>query len=117
MTTLVFILERIWPALAASAALGFGMGLATEASRPPASSGRLAYRLAGGAIVVAAGLALAGIVPGRAGLVLEIGILVVLAYFSACLLGCLARRAGPAPTPPDSGLSREGAAPDTAPSG
>jgi hypothetical protein len=116
MTILVFIVERIWPALAASAALGFGIGLITNASRPIARSGGLATWLAGISILAAAGLAGAQVVPGRPGLVLEIGALVVLAYLPGCMLGCLARRifrpaGGQAGEPgPDAAASPEGVA-------
>ena len=78
----------LWPALAANLLLGAGIGWLTGPPR-----GRMA-RWGALALVAAAGLsgglALAGLVPGRAGLWLEGGALILAAYLiGAALLSTL----------------------------
>jgi hypothetical protein len=89
--TLLAIL--LWPALAASLLLGAGVGWLTGLPRNgPARSGALLLAFA---TCVAGGLAISGLVPGRAGLWVEGGALILGAYLvGAVILAGLSRRTG-----------------------
>lgn len=87
------VLEPLWPALAAAFALGLPFGAAGWRSEPPGFWGRVGLiLLAVGALGVAAAIG-SGRVPGRAGLWLELGAAVLVAYVAGCAGGSLGRSA------------------------
>ena len=87
-----FLVEHLWPALATAFALGLGVGTLGVAERPMSRSGRARTILAAFALAAAGGTALLQLVPGQAGLWLDGGVLLALAYSIACGVGLLGRR-------------------------
>ncbi|NEU12140.1 hypothetical protein G3T14_08345 [Methylobacterium sp. BTF04] len=81
----MLLLTLFWPALAAGFLLGAVFGWLSGLPRTPAS--RLGAGGLGLAALVASGLAFAGIVPGRPGLWIEAGALVLGAYLVGALAG------------------------------
>lgn len=108
------LLQHLWPALAISAVLGLGFTLVfgTGVGLPSARwEVRIAALLA---LLVGALVAFLGVVPGRAGLWLDIGTLCVLAYAVGTGIGAALRRLAPRgrrvsepliPTPPSEKLA------------
>lgn len=93
------LLQVVWPGLVIGFTLGFAIGLATCSPAPPSRAGWIAAVMALLGIAVAAALAMLEVVPGRAGLWLETGLLLVAAYVAGCGLGGLlgaGLRRGPA---------------------
>ncbi len=89
------LLDAYALALAAAAALGLVVGFAggpgegsSPGNRRAGPAWPIALALAGLAAAAAAG----PFVPGRAGLWLETGLLMTLAYLAGCAAGCIARR-------------------------
>ncbi len=85
------LLDAYALALAAAAALGLVVGFAGspgERGRRPGPAWPIGLALAG----LAAAAAAWPFVPGRAGLWLETGLLMTLAYLAGCAAGCIARR-------------------------
>ena len=87
------VLEPLWPALAAALALGLPFGAAGWRKEPAGFWGRVGLILLVVGLLVGAGLVVAGRVPGRAGLWLELGLAVLVAYLAGCLAGSLLRAA------------------------
>ncbi|GJD47706.1 hypothetical protein OPKNFCMD_0416 [Methylobacterium crusticola] len=85
----MILLATLWPAVLAALLVGLGAGLWAGWPAGPAR------RAAGGLLALGlglAGLALAGVVPGRAGLWLESAALLLAAYLGGCALAALASR-------------------------
>lgn len=87
------LLESLWPAVALAAALGLPFGAAGRRREIMGFWGRVGVLLAVAALVGALGVAASGRVSGRAGLRLELGLAVMLAYLAGCALGALGRAA------------------------
>lgn len=88
------LLQHLWPALAIAAVLGLGFTLVfgTGVGLP---SARWELRIAALlALLVGALVAFLGVVPGRAGLWLDIGMLCVLAYAAGTSIGAAIRWLG-----------------------
>ena len=87
-----FLAEQLWPALAGAFALGLVVGMASCAERGGKAAGRLAVTalvlLLGGGVAAA----LLHLVPGRLGLWLDMGVLLLLAYLIGCSGGCAIRK-------------------------
>ena len=86
---MVALLAGLWPGLAGALVLGLGLGALCgwpHPAVPPAL---------GLAVLALAALALSGVVPGRAGLFVESGALMLAAYLVGCGLGSLAHRGLP----------------------
>lgn len=81
----------LWPELTASLALGLAIGALTGLPRSRAA--RLGAGLLFLGLAALAGLASTGTVPGRGGLWLESGALILGAYLAGCVLGGLGRLA------------------------
>ncbi|GJD56091.1 hypothetical protein [Methylobacterium dankookense] len=81
---MVALLAGLWPGLAGALVLGLGIGAlwGWPHRAVPAALGL--------ALAVLAALALSGAVPGRAGLFVESGALMLAAYLAGCALGSLA---------------------------
>jgi len=85
---MLYLLTLGWPWFAAAAALGAAIGFFTATrAREGELSGRWVILLAIVALAAAGAAAWQGVVPGRNGLVLEIGFLASLAYFLGLPLG------------------------------
>lgn len=87
---MILLLAGLWPGLAGALVLGLAVG---AIGGPP--RGRALPLALGGAALVLAGLALARVVPGVAGLWLEAAALMLPAYLAGCGLGSLLRRGPP----------------------
>jgi hypothetical protein len=85
------ILQPLWPALAAAAALGVLFGWLGWREQAAGFFGRLGLILAVIALAGGVALALLGRVPGPPGLWLEIALATALAYLSGCILGSIVR--------------------------
>lgn len=85
---MLYLLTLGWPWFAAAAALGVAIGFLTATrTREGELSGRWVILLAVVALAAAGAAAWEGVVPGRNGLMLEIGFLASLAYFLGLPLG------------------------------
>ncbi|WP_019904669.1 hypothetical protein [Methylobacterium sp. 77] len=91
---MILLLTILWPALLASLALGGSIGWHVGLPRRRTAL-TAAIGLASGALVLA-GIALAGIVPGRPGFWVESAALNLTVYLIGTGLGALARMARPA---------------------
>ena len=87
-----FLAEQLWPALAGGIALGVLVGVASCAE----GGGRVAGRLAAVLLLLLLGGGVAAsllyIAPGRLGLWLDMGVLLLGAYLIGCMLGCVIRK-------------------------
>lgn len=88
MTTLLIVIGAV---LAASLALGVAVG--RWAGLPPRRSARLAAAALIALAAGSSGLALIGLVPGRTGLWIETGALILDAYLLGAIAGALLARA------------------------
>ena len=84
------LLAAVWPWLAAGLALGLAVGALAGLPRGRTALGLAAVPLAG--LLALAALALLQAAPGRAGLWVETGALLLAAYLAGCGLGGLGRR-------------------------
>lgn len=98
---MLFLIERLWPALAAAASLGFLFAAIGGSGRMRPSAGRALPAVLAVGWAVAALASAFGWVFGRPGLWLDISVLVLGAYGLGCLAGAgldrLLRRARLAP--------------------
>ncbi|GJD38585.1 MULTISPECIES: hypothetical protein [Methylobacterium] len=106
---MLLLLTILWPALAASLALGTAIGWHFGPPRDRLSTA-IGLGLGFGAMALA-GLAFSGLVPGRPGFWVESAALNLAAYLVGAGTGALARLARPSP-PRASGLDRVGRSPD-----
>lgn len=84
------VLLPLWPWLAA--AFGLGLAIGALAGLPRTRATRIAAGLPLLALAALVGLAVAGAVPGRSGLRVEVAALLLAGYLAGCTLGALARR-------------------------
>ncbi|KQO52096.1 MULTISPECIES: hypothetical protein [unclassified Methylobacterium] len=105
---MLLLLTILWPALAASFALGTAIGWHFGPPRDRLSTA-IGLGLGFGAVALA-GLAFSGIVPGRPGFWVESAALNLTAYIVGAGTGALARLARPSPRV--SGLDGVGRSPD-----
>ena len=82
----------LWPWLAGAFGLGLLVGVATCSTERAGGFGRTAVLLVGGAVLALAAVALLGLVPGRAGLFVELGLAFLVSYGLGSGIGCLGRR-------------------------
>lgn len=82
----------LWPWIAGAFGLGLAVGAATCSVAAPGRFGRIAAALACAAILALTAVAGFGLVPGRAGLWIELGLVFVATYGAGCAIGCLVRR-------------------------
>jgi hypothetical protein len=106
---MLLLLTILWPALAASLALGTAIGWHFGPPRDRLSTA-IGLGLGFGAMALA-GLAFSGLVPGRPGFWVESAALNLTAYLVGAGTGALARLARPSP-PRASGLDGVGGSPD-----
>lgn len=106
---MLLLLTILWPALAASFALGTAIGWHFGPPRDRLSTA-IGLGLGSGAVALA-GLAFSGLVPGRPGFWVESAALNLAAYLVGAGTGALARLARPTP-PRVSGLDGVGRSPD-----
>ncbi|MEH3145945.1 MAG: hypothetical protein PGN34_11495 [Methylobacterium frigidaeris] len=91
---MTILLAALWPALLTALLIGGATGF--WAGLPAGGLSRVAAVTVAGLALVAAGLALSGIVPGRAGLWIESAGILLPAYLAGCLIGgALSHAAGP----------------------
>ncbi|MHC2088349.1 hypothetical protein [Methylobacterium sp. CM6244] len=105
---MLLLLTILWPALAASFALGTAIGWHFGPPRDRLSTA-IGLGLGSGAVALA-GLAFSGLVPGRPGFWVESAVLNLTAYLVGAGTGALARLARPSPRV--SGLDGVGRSPD-----
>lgn len=86
------LLASLWPALALSAALGLVLASFGGAGRGLPSAGWPVKALAVGALLAGIALAWLRLVPGAAGLWLDLAVLLAAAYGAGVILGSLLRR-------------------------
>ncbi|KQP40473.1 hypothetical protein [Methylobacterium sp. Leaf106] len=106
---MLLLLTILWPALAASLALGTAIGWHFGPPRDRLSTA-IGLGLGSGAVALA-GLAFSGLVPGRPGFWVESAALNLAAYLVGAGTGALARLARPSP-PRASGIDSVGGSPD-----
>ncbi|WP_336485582.1 hypothetical protein [Methylobacterium nigriterrae] len=86
---MTLLLSGLWPGLAGALLLGLAVGRLTGMPRAVALGLGL-----GTAAACLAGVAVAGLVPGRAGLWVDSAALMLGVYLGGCLCGATARRLG-----------------------
>ena len=87
---MIYLIEFHWGWLLASALLGLAVGWMAVVHRGPSLS-MPGLGWSAGAFVVLAGLALAQVVPGRAGYWLDLGVVMFVLYMIGCSIGASLR--------------------------
>ena len=80
-----------WGWVAGALVIGLAMGWIAQAQRHRAGSSRNAW-IAAALLAVVIGLSIGRIVPGRAGYMLDLGVVMVIAYLAGCIVGGRLRR-------------------------